>query len=75
MTEQRKKILVRGNDFPGDWVPPRFNFGPWMAMVDMLEIFAGHRNITFDGRYEMFDGPIGGQLQVEEADKPEAPKD
>jgi hypothetical protein len=40
-----------------------------MGMVDVAEIFTGHRSITRDGRYEMFDGPIGVQLRVEEADR------
>ena len=71
MTEQRKKILERGSYFPGDWVRPRFNPGTWMAMVDVQEIFAGHRSITRDGCYEMYDGPVGVRLRVEEADKSE----
>ena len=71
MTEQRKKILERGSYFPGDWVRPRFNPGTWMALVDVQEIFAGHRSITRDGRYEMYDGAVGVQLRVEEADKSE----
>ena len=71
MTDQRQQILERGSYFPGDWVRPRFNPGTWMAMVDVMEIFTGHRSITRDGRYEMFDGPVGVQLRVEEADKSE----
>ena len=69
MADQRHKILERGSYFPGDWVRPRFNPGTWMGMVDVAEIFTGHRSITKDGRYEMFDGPIGVQLRVEEADR------
>ena len=69
MTDQRQQILERGSYFPGDWVRPRFNPGTWMAMVDVMEIFTGHRSITRDGRYEMFDGPVGVQLRVEAADK------
>ena len=71
MTDQRQKILERGSYFPGDWVRPRLNPGTWMAMVDVAEVFTGHRSLTRDGRYEMFDGPIGVQLRVEEADKSE----
>jgi len=71
MTDQRQQILERGSYFPGDWVRPRFNPGTWMAMVDVMEIFTGHRSITRDGRYEMFDVPVGVQLRVEEADKSE----
>ncbi len=65
MTNQRQQILERGCYFPGDWVRPRFNPGTWMAMADVMEIFTGHRSITRDGRYEMFDGPVGVQLRVE----------
>ena len=71
MADQRQKILERGSYFPGDWVRPRYNPGTWMAMVDVAEIFTGHRSITRDGNYEMFDGPIGVQLRVEEAHKSE----
>ena len=71
MAEQREKILERGSYFPGDWVRPRYNPGTWMAMVDLAEIFTGHRSITSQGTYEMFDAPIGVSLRVEAADKSE----
>ena len=71
MADQRNEILERGSYFPGDWVRPRYNPGTWMAMVDVMEIFTGHRSVTSDGRYEMFDGPLGVQLRVEEANKSE----
>ncbi len=71
MTDQRQEILERGSYFPGDWVRPRYNPGIWMAMVDVFEIFSGHRSVTNDKRYEMFDGPLGVQLRVEEANKSE----
>ena len=71
MADQRRTILERGSYFPGDWVRPRYNPGTWMAMVDVAEIFTGHRSITRDGRYEMFDGPLGVSLRVEEAHKSE----
>lgn len=67
MAEQRQDILARGSYFPGDWVRPRYNPGAWMAMVDVMEIFPGHRSITREGRYELFDAPIGVNLRVEEA--------
>ena len=69
MADQRQEILERGSYFPGDWVRPRFNPGTWMAMVDVTEIFPGHRAATRDGRYVLFDGPIGVNLRVEEAQK------
>ena len=69
MADQRQEILERGSYFPGDWMRPRFNPGTWMAMVDVTEIFPGHRAATRDGRYVLFDGPIGVKLRVEEAQK------
>ena len=69
MAEQREQILARGSYFPGDWVRPRYNPGTWMAMVDLAEIFTGHRSITSQGNYEMFDAPIGVDLRVEMAEK------
>ena len=67
--EQRQEIMTRGSYFPGDWVRPRFNPGTWMAMVDVMEIFTGHRSTTRQETYEMFDGPIGVKLRVEEAQR------
>ena len=71
MADQRQEILERGSYFPGDWVRPRYNPGTWMAMVDVAEIFTGHRSMTSDGRYEMFDGPLGVQLRIEAANQSE----
>ena len=71
MAGERQEILERGSYFPGDWVRPRFNPGTWMAMVDVTEIFTGHRSTTRTGSYELFEGPIGVQLRVEEAEKSE----
>ena len=71
MDSQRREILDRGSYFPGDWVRPRFNPGTWMAMVDVMEIFTGHRSTTRGGSYELFDGPIGVKLKVEEARRSE----
>ena len=69
MAEQRGEILARGSYFPGDWVRPRYNPGTWMAMVDLAEIFTGHRSTTRQGSYELFDAPVGVGLRVEEAEK------
>jgi hypothetical protein len=69
MAGERQDILARGSYFPGDWVRPRFNPGTWMAMVDVMEIFPGHRSITREGRYEVFDAPIGVNLRIEEAQR------
>ena len=71
MNSQRQEILDRGSYFPGDWVRPRYNPGTWMAMVDVMEIFTGHRSTTRGGSYELFDGPIGVKLKVEEARRSE----
>ena len=71
MDSQRQQILERGSYFPGDWVRPRYNPGTWMALVDAMEIFTGHRSITSAGSYELYDGPIGVELRVEEAQKSE----
>ena len=71
MDNQRQEILDRGSYFPGDWVRPRYNPGTWMAMVDVMEIFSGHRSTTRTGSYELFDGPIGVNLRVEEARRSE----
>ena len=38
-------------------------------MVDLMEVFTGHRSITRQGNYEMFDAPIGVNLRVEPGDK------
>ena len=66
MPDQWLDTDTRGSYFPGDWVRPRFNPGTWMAMVDIMEIFPGHRSITRKGSYDMFDGPIGVNLRVED---------
>ena len=66
MADQLQDIMTRGSYFPGDWVRPRFNPGTWMAMVDVMEIFPGHRSITREGSYDLFDAPIGVNLRVEE---------
>ena len=71
MAGERQDILARGSYFPGDWVRPRYNPGTWMGMVDVMEIFTGHRSVTREGTYELFDGPIGVALRVEEAQRSE----
>ena len=71
MDNQRQEILDRGSYFPGDWVRPRYNPGTWMALVDVMEIFSGHRSTTRTGSYELYDAPIGVKLRVEEAHRSE----
>ena len=69
MTDNWLDIDTSGSYFPGDWVRPRFNPGTWMAMVDIMEIFPGHRSVTRKGSYDMFDGPIGVKLRVENLER------
>ena len=71
MDKQRQEILDRGSYFPGDWVRPRYNPGSWMALVDVMEIFSGHRSITREGIYKLYDAPVGVQLRVEQANRSE----
>ena len=55
--------------FPGDWVRPRQSTGNWRPLVDLMEVFPGHRNIDRSGAFELYDAPIGVRLALEEADK------
>ena len=55
--------------FPGDWVRPRLSTGNWRPLVDLMEVFPGHRNIDRSGAFELFDAPIGVRLALEQADK------
>ena len=59
---------VRGY-FPGDWVRPRKNEGHWRPLVDLTEVFPGHRSVGRSGAFELYDAPIGVRLAIEEADK------
>ena len=55
--------------FPGDWVRPRQSTGNWRPLVDLMEVFPGHRNVDRSGVFELYDAAIGVKLRVEEADK------
>ena len=57
--------------YPGDWVRPRANTGAWRPMLDMNEVFPGHRSVDRTGAFELYDAPIGVRLTVEEAEKSE----
>ena len=46
-------------DNPGDWSPL---IGPW-------EIYPGTRNAIVEGRFEVYDAPVGVRIAIEEADK------
>ncbi len=71
MAGEWQEILARGSYYPGDWVRPRYNPGTWMAMVDLAEIFPGHRSITRDGDFVLFDGAVGVDLRVERSEQSE----
>ena len=58
--------------YPGDWVRPRANHGDWIALVDLMEIYTGHRTTTRQGSFEVFDEPSNITLEVEEANKSES---
>ena len=57
--------------YPGDWVRPRVSTGNWRPLVDLHEVFPGHRAVDRSGSFELYDAPIGVRLAVEEADKSE----
>jgi len=58
--------------YPGDWVRPRANHGDWIALVDLMEIYTGHREFTKQGSFQPFDEPSNITLEVEEANKSES---
>lgn len=55
--------------YPGDWVRPRANSGAWRPLVDLTDVFPGHRAVGRSGAFELYDAPIGVRLAVEEAHK------
>ena len=71
MAEAKKATLKIESYYPGDWVRPRDNGGQWMPLVDVLEVYTGHRATTRKGVYDLYDAPVGVQLRVEEALKSE----
>ncbi len=44
----------------------------WNPMIDWEEVHPGNRGVTQDGRYELFDAPVGVRLAVEPACKSDA---
>ena len=44
----------------------------WNPMIDWEEVHPGNRGVSRDGRYELFDAPVGVRLAVEPACKSEA---
>ena len=67
MAGSQEEIRARGSYFPGDWVRPRYNPSDWIPLVDAAEIFTGHRSVDRQGRFELYDAPVGVVLRVEEA--------
>jgi hypothetical protein len=53
--------------------PPRIrsNSGAWNPLVDMIDVFPGHRGSSRDGELELYDAPAGIRFEIEAADKSE----
>ena len=51
--------------------PPRIrlNAGAWSPLVDMMDIFPGHRGESRHGELALYDAPIGIRFEIEEAVK------
>lgn len=49
----------------------RPNTGAWSPLVDMIDVFPGHRGSSRDGELELYDAPVGIRFEVEEAIKSE----
>jgi len=51
--------------------PPRIrlNAGTWSPLVDMMDIFPGHRGESRHGELALYDAPIGIRFEIEEAVK------
>ena len=49
--------------------PPRIrlNTGAWSPLVDMIDVFPGHRGSSRDGELELYDAPAGIRFEIEEA--------
>ena len=50
----------------------RRNKGAWNPLVDLTEIFPGNRGVNRQGMYELYDGPLGVEVRVEQARRSEA---
>ena len=49
----------------------RPNAGAWNPLVDMIDVFPGHRGESRDGTLGLFDAPVGIRFEIEEATKSE----
>ena len=49
----------------------RRNKGAWNPLVDLTEIYPGNRGVNRQGMYELYDGPIGVAIKVEQARRSE----
>ena len=49
----------------------RRNCGSWNPLVDLHEIYAGHRSTDRQGVFDLFDAPVGVALRVEPAARSE----
>ncbi len=49
----------------------RLNTGAWSTLVDMIDVFPGHRGASREGELELYDAPIGIRFEIEEALKSE----
>ena len=47
----------------------RRNCGLWNPLVDLTEIYAGHRSTDRKGVFDLFDAAVGVALRVELADR------
>ena len=71
MAEQREQIWSAAVIFPATGcVHGTIRVRGWQWWI-WRRFFTGHRSITSQGNYEMFDAPIGVDLRVEAADKSE----
>ena len=64
MSDENKKLNRR---------PPRIrlNEGAWNPLVDMMDVFPGHRGSSRDGELELYDAPLNIRFEIEEATKSE----
>ena len=53
--------------------PPRIrlNAGAWSPLVDMIDVFPGHRGSSRHEELELYDAPLGIRFEIEEAVKSE----
>ncbi|AWT60363.1 MAG: hypothetical protein DF168_01571 [Candidatus Moanabacter tarae] len=49
----------------------RLNSGAWSPLVDMIDVFPGHRGSSREGELELYDAPIGIRFEIEVAKKSE----